>query len=114
MELYRNGVMRRRLPLIPLRGITVFPYMIMHFDIGREASINALEEAMVNDQLIFLASQKKAEINEPTPDDFYKVGTVSKIKQMLKLPGDTIRILVEGISRAKIANILQEDPHFWK
>lgn len=112
MELYRNGVMRRRLPLIPLRGITVFPYMIMHFDIGREASINALEEAMVNDQLIFLASQKKAEINEPTPDDFYKVGTVSKIKQMLKLPGDTIRILVEGISRAKIANILQEDPHF--
>ncbi|HZK37387.1 MAG TPA: endopeptidase La [Clostridia bacterium] len=112
MELYRNGVMRRKLPLIPLRGITVFPYMIMHFDIGREASINALEEAMVNDQLIFLASQKKAEINEPTPDDFYKVGTVSKIKQMLKLPGDTIRILVEGISRAKIANILQEDPHF--
>ncbi|MCK9268426.1 MAG: endopeptidase La [Alkaliphilus sp.] len=112
MELYRNGVMRRKLPLIPLRGITVFPYMIMHFDIGREASINALEEAMVNDQLIFLASQKKAEINDPTPDDFYKVGTVSKIKQMLKLPGDTIRILVEGISRAKIANILQEDPHF--
>ncbi len=112
MELYRNGVMRRKLPLIPLRGITVFPYMIMHFDIGREASINALEEAMVNDQLIFLASQKRAEINEPTPDDFYKVGTVSKIKQMLKLPGDTIRILVEGISRAKIANILQEDPHF--
>ncbi len=112
MELYRNGVMRRKLPLIPLRGITVFPYMIMHFDIGREASINALEEAMVNDQLIFLASQKKAEINEPTPDDFYKVGTVSKIKQMLKLPGDTIRILVEGISRAKIADILQEDPHF--
>ena len=112
MELYRNGVMRRKLPLIPLRGITVFPYMIMHFDIGREASINALEEAMVNDQLIFLASQKKAEINEPTPDDFYKVGTVSKIKQMLKLPGDTIRILVEGISRARIADILQEDPHF--
>ena len=112
MELYRNGAMKRKLPLIPLRGITVFPYMIMHFDIGREASINALEEAMVNDQLIFLASQKKAEINEPTPDDFYKVGTVSKIKQMLKLPGDTIRILVEGISRAKIANILQEDPHF--
>lgn len=112
MELYRNGAMKRKLPLIPLRGITVFPYMIMHFDIGREASINALEEAMVNDQLIFLASQKRAEINEPTPDDFYKVGTVSKIKQMLKLPGDTIRILVEGISRAKIANILQEDPHF--
>lgn len=112
MELYMNGRTKRKLPLIPLRGITVFPYMIMHFDIGREASINALEEAMVNNQLIFLASQKKAEINEPTPGDFYKVGTISKIKQMLKLPGDTIRILVEGISRAKIANILQEDPYF--
>ena len=112
MELYRDSRTKRRLPLIPLRGITVFPYMIMHFDIGREASINALEEAMVNNQLIFLASQKKAEINEPTPEDFYKVGTISKIKQMLKLPGDTIRILVEGISRAKIANILQEDPFF--
>jgi ATP-dependent Lon protease len=62
--------------------------------------------------LIFLASQKKAEINRPTPEDFYKVGTISKIKQMLKLPGDTIRILVEGISRAKITNILQEDPYF--
>ncbi len=112
MELYRNSTIRHKLPLIPLRGITVFPYMIMHFDIGREASINALEEAMVNNQLIFLASQKKAEINKPTPEDFYKVGTISKIKQMLKLPGDTIRILVEGISRAKITNILQEDPYF--
>ncbi len=112
MGLYGNGETKRKLPLIPLRGITVFPYMIMHFDIGREASINALEEAMVSNQLIFLASQKKAEINEPTPEDFYRVGTVSKIKQMLKLPGDTIRILVEGISRAKITDILQEDPHF--
>jgi len=102
----------RLLPLIPLRGLTVFPYMVLHFDVGRERSISALEEAMVNDQLIFLASQKEAEINLPTPEDFYQVGTVSKIKQMLKLPGDTIRVLVEGINRARIKSIVKEEPYF--
>lgn len=112
MELSESSKKTREIPLIPLRGITVFPYMVLHFDIGREASISALEEAMVNDQLIFLASQKDAEIEEPTQDDFYDVGTISKIKQMLKLPGDTIRVLVEGISRAKIANMVQEKPYF--
>lgn len=112
MELSESSKKTREIPLIPLRGITVFPYMVLHFDIGREASISALEEAMVNDQLIFLASQKDAEIEKPTQDDFYDVGTISKIKQMLKLPGDTIRVLVEGISRAKIANMVQEKPYF--
>lgn len=112
MEINKSVITKRKLPLIPLRGLTIFPYMVIHFDIGRDASINALEEAMVNDQLIFLASQKKAEINDPTPDDFYQVGTITKIKQLLKLPGDNIRILVEGISRAKISNLLQEDPYF--
>ncbi len=108
----RKEVKSRRLPLIPLRGLTVFPYMVLHFDVGRERSINALEEAMVNDQLIFLASQREAEINLPNPEDFYQVGTISKIKQMLKLPGDTIRVLVEGINRARIKEIHQEEPYF--
>jgi ATP-dependent Lon protease len=107
-----NIVTSRELPLIPLRGLTIFPYMVLHFDVGRERSINALEEAMVNDQLVFLASQKEAEVNLPTPEDFYQVGTVSKIKQMLKLPGDTIRVLVEGISRARIKSIVKEEPYF--
>ncbi|KAB3530077.1 endopeptidase La [Alkaliphilus serpentinus] len=102
----------REIPLIPLRGLTVFPYMVLHFDVGRERSINALEEAMVNDQLIFLASQKEAEVNLPTSKDFYQIGTVSKIKQMLKLPGDTIRVLVEGISRGRIIKVLKEEPYF--
>ncbi len=106
------NIKTRELPLIPLRGLTVFPYMVLHFDVGRERSINALEEAMVNDQLVFLASQKEAEVNLPTPEDFYLVGTVSKIKQMLKLPGDTIRVLVEGINRARIKNIVREEPYF--
>ncbi|WP_269902687.1 endopeptidase La [Crassaminicella thermophila] len=103
---------KHELPLIPLRGLSVFPYMVLHFDVGREKSVNALEEAMVNDQLIFLTTQKEAEMDLPTPDDFYEVGTIAKIKQMLKLPGDAIRVLVEGISRAKIVEILQEDPFF--
>ncbi len=106
------NIKKREMPLIPLRGLTVFPYMVLHFDVGRERSINALEEAMVNDQLIFLASQKEAEVNLPTPEDFYLVGTVSKIKQMLKLPGDTIRVLVEGINRARIKSIVKEEPYF--
>lgn len=100
------------LPLIPLRGLSVFPYMVLHFDVGREKSINALEEAMVNDQLIFLTTQKEAETDLPTAEDFYEVGTIAKIKQMLKLPGDAIRVLVEGISRARIIELVQEEPFF--
>lgn len=100
------------LPLIPLRGLSVFPYMVLHFDVGREKSIKALEEAMVKDQTIFLTTQKEIDIDLPTTEDFYEIGTISKIKQMLKLPGDAIRVLVEGVSRGKIANVVHEDPYF--
>ncbi|WP_432408186.1 endopeptidase La [Wukongibacter sp. M2B1] len=100
------------LPLIPLRGLSVFPYMVLHFDVGREKSIKALEEAMVKDQTIFLTTQKEIDIDLPTPDDFYEIGTISKIKQMLKLPGDAIRVLVEGISRGRISDLMQEEPYF--
>lgn len=101
-----------RLPLIPLRGIAVFPYMVLHFDVGREKSINALEEAMLDDQLIFLTSQKEADIDIPSEEDFYHIGTICKIKQMLKMPGDTIRVLVEGVSRAKIKEFVSSEPYF--
>ncbi|HHU62622.1 MAG TPA: endopeptidase La [Clostridiales bacterium] len=100
------------LPLLPLRGLTIFPYMVLHFDVGRQKSIAALEEAMVKDQSIFLVTQKDAKVDSPTVDDIYKVGTVSKIKQLLKLPGDTIRVLVEGINRGEIIEITKEDPYF--
>ncbi len=103
---------REILPLIPLRGLSVFPYMVLHFDVGREKSISALEEAMANDQMIFLTTQKEAETDLPTSEDFYEVGTIAKIKQMLKLPGDAIRVLVEGISRARIIELTQEEPFF--
>lgn len=101
-----------QLPLIPLRGLAVFPYMVLHFDVGRDKSINALEEAMVDEQLIFLTSQKEADVDLPTTDDFYHIGTICKIKQMLKLPGDTIRVLVEGLSRARVKEIIEEEPYF--
>ena len=100
------------LPMIPLRGLSVFPNMVLHFDIGREKSINALEKAMIMDQHIFLASQKDDETDLPTPDDFYHIGTIGKIKQMLKLPGDSIRVLVEGICRGRIEDVLFEVPYF--
>ncbi len=93
---------KHKIPLLPLRGILVFPFMIIHLDVGREKSINALEEAMVHDRLIMLASQKDAQTDSPEPDDIYSVGTVAEIKQLLKLPGGTIRVLVEGLHRAKI------------
>ncbi len=102
----------RSLPLLPLRGLSIFPYMLLHFDVGREKSIKALEEAMINDQLIFLVTQKDANTDLPTEEDFYNVGTISRIKQLLKLPGDTIRVLVEGISRAEIKSIISEEPFF--
>jgi ATP-dependent Lon protease len=100
------------IPLLPLRGLVIFPYMIPYFDVGREMSIKALEDAMVNDQHILLVAQKDASIESPTKDDIYDVGCYSKIKQLLKLPDGTIRVLVEGISRVKIVKITQTDPYF--
>jgi len=102
--------MSKILPLLPLRGLTVFPFMTLYFDVGREKSIKALEEAMINDQLIFLVAQKDASSDAPEVDEIYSIGTVSKVKQLLKLQGDTIRVLVEGINRAEIKNIIQKEP----
>lgn len=102
----------KEFPLIPLRGITIFPYMVLHFDVGREKSIQALEEAMLNGQEIFLVTQKDAKTEEPDVEDIFDVGTVCNIKQLLKLPGDTVRVLVEGENRAKIVNYIQTEPYF--
>lgn len=100
------------LPMIPLRGLTVFPNMVLHFDIGREKSINALEKAMVLNQYIFLSAQKDESTDLPTPEDFFHIGTIGKIKQMLKLPGDSIRVLVEGVCRGRIDAVISDVPYF--
>ena len=103
---------KRTIPLLPLRGILVFPYMIIHLDVGREKSISALEEAMVHDRLIMLATQVDAQNDQPEPEDIFKIGTVAEIKQLLKLPGGTIRVLVEGLHRAEITKYKELDPFY--
>ncbi|MDD2216315.1 MAG: endopeptidase La [Eubacteriales bacterium] len=100
------------MPMIPLRGLSIFPSMVLHFDIGREKSISALEKAMMMNQMVFLTTQMNPDMDLPTQDDFYQIGTIAKIKQMLRLPGDTIRVLVEGISRGKIEDYIFEVPYF--
>lgn len=102
----------RELPLLPLRGILIFPYMVTHLDVGRERSMAAVEQAMLDDRRILLVSQKETEIDSPTVEDLYTVGTVAEIKQLLKLPGGTMRVLVEGLTRGKIAEVITEEPYF--
>jgi len=100
------------LPLLPLRGILVFPYMVIHLDVGRAKSVQAIEESMIRDRIIFLATQKEAQTDEPGEDDVFQIGTVAEVKQLLKLPGGTIRVLVEGIARAKARSFISDDPYF--
>ena len=100
------------MPVIPLRGISIFPTMVIHFDVGREKSVSALEHAMLSDQTVFLVTQKNSETDLPTPEDFFQFGTVARIKQMLRLPGNAIRVLVEGVSRGKITDMIHEVPYF--
>lgn len=97
------------LPVLPLRDLVVFPYMIVPLFIGREQSINSLEEAVNLNSLIFVVSQKDPEVEKPDFEDLYSVGTIAKIIQIYKLPDDTIKVLVEGISRAKIVDTEEND-----
>lgn len=100
------------LPLIPLRDVVVFPYMIVPLFVGRDKSIKAIDESLSKDRLIFLVSQKEASEEEPVPSMFYKTGTVSSILRMLKLPDGKVKILVQGLMKAKIENFVQETPFF--
>lgn len=91
-----NETTLTRLPVLPLRGLVAFPHMIIHFDVGRMMSIRALEASMKNGQLIFLAAQRELKTDAPAPGDLYQMGTVCMVRQILRLPGDNIRVLVEG------------------
>ncbi len=98
------------MPVLPLRGMMAFPHMVLHFDVGRPKSVAALEKAMMEDQRIFLVAQMDAEIEEPALSDLCRVGTIAQVKQVLNLPGDSIRVLVEGLQRAVMGSLLSEDP----
>ncbi|MEA1976057.1 MAG: endopeptidase La [Bacillota bacterium] len=102
----------KNIPLIPLRGLSILPHEVIHFDVGRDKSIRALEDSMINEQLIFLITQKDINVEEPYFEDLYEYGVVCRVKQMLKLPGDAIRVLVEGKYRAKIDDVIGDDPYF--
>ena len=98
------------LPAIALRGTTILPDMIVHFDVSRERSIKAIEAAMLHDQKIFLVTQKDPEVEKPELSELYQVVTVAYIKQVVKLPHDLLRVLVEGIERAELLGLEQEEP----
>ena len=97
------------MPVLPLRGLLVYPTMVLHIDVGRERSVAALEHAMLGDSTIFLLTQKDLRVEAPVKSDLFEMGTLAKVKQMLKLPNGTLRILVEGIHRAKMTRYKDED-----
>ncbi|WP_440896014.1 endopeptidase La [Amphibacillus sp. Q70] len=101
------------LPLLPLRGLVVYPAVVMHLDIGRKASVEALDMAMMQDRKILLVSQKESAVKEPKQDDLYEIGTMAYVKQMLKLPNGTIRVLIEGINRAEVIRYAQQTPYMF-
>lgn len=100
-----------RLPVLALRGLAVFPDQSVHFDVGRVKSVKALEQAMKGDQYIFLAPQKDIVSDDPRPEELYSIGTVAKVKQILKPQGELVRVLVTGICRGRITEVVQFDPY---
>ncbi|MFO0736002.1 MAG: endopeptidase La [Labilithrix sp.] len=108
----KPGPKKRTVPLLPLRDIIVFPHMVSQLFVGRERSINALDAAMARDKDIFLAAQKNAKTNEPTPEDIFQVGTLGTIMQLLRLPDGTVKVLVEGKRRAKVKKFPQTEEYF--
>jgi ATP-dependent Lon protease len=100
-------------PVLALRGLVVFPGMVTHFDVGRERSAHAVEEAMRTDQRIFLVAQRELQTDDPQKKELFSVGTVAQVRQILRMPGDNMRILVEGQYRAKLADMVQTDPYLF-
>ena len=108
----QNVEIPEQLPLLPVRDIVVFPYMVLPLFVGREMSIKAIEAALAGNRMIFLATQKALDVENPAPDDIHSIGTVGIIMRMLKLPDERIKILVQGLSKAKISGYIQTDPYY--
>ncbi|MDD2414040.1 MAG: endopeptidase La [Eubacteriaceae bacterium] len=103
---------RDAIPLVPIRGMGLFPGMVLHFDVGREKSMTAIDAVMAGEQNVFLAEQKDLAVTDPKPEDIFNVGCVAQVKQMLKMPDDATRALVEIKERAKITEFVQEEPYY--
>src|SRR5690348_16016567 len=109
MNQIKEKLETKKLPMMPIRDVVIFPYMMTPFVVGRESSVHALEEALTADKKIFLATQHDASIDEPKPNEIYQVGTIVNIVQSLKLPDGNIKVLVEGIERGKILQITETE-----
>ena len=101
----------KHIPAVALRGMTILPAMIVHFDISRERSVKAIEQAMLKDQKLFVVTQKDPEVSEPVLDDLYRIGTIVEIKQVIKMPKNILRVLAEGIQRAELVDI-DDNPEY--
>ena len=99
-------------PVLPLRDIVVFPHMIVPLFVGREKSVRALEDVMKDDKQILLIAQRNAADDDPSSDDIYEVGTISTVLQLLKLPDGTVKVLVEGVARARVIRFSENDEFF--
>ena len=100
------------LPMIPVRDLVVFPYMILPLFVGRESSIKAVESALANNRMIFLSSQMEYNEENPTPETIYKTGTVAMIMRMRKLPDGRVKVLIQGVSKGVITSYAHSTPHF--
>src|SRR6187402_223569 len=103
---------KRKLPMMPIRDMVIFPHMMTPFVVGRESSVRALEEALTGDRKIFLATQHDASIDEPSADDIFETGTIGNIVQSVKMPDGNIKVLVEGLERAKAVEVNDADGFF--
>lgn len=109
MTLAKEKSDTRRLPMMPIRDVVIFPHMMTPFVVGRESSVRALEDALAGDRQIFLATQHDAGVDDPRPEDIYAVGSIAKIVQSVRMPDGNIKVLVEGVERAKILSVSDED-----
>ena len=96
------------LPVVALRGMTILPGMVIHFDVSRERSVKAIEQAMLREQRVFLVTQRDVQTEQPGPEDLFRIGTIAAVKQVIKLPHKVVRVLAEGLERAELSHFEQD------
>ena len=108
-----DNLIYKALPALALRGMVMFPKMRLHFEVGRSKSVAAVNAAVHNEQMIFLVTQRDISVDDPTPEELYKIGVIAEIKQVIRNPGsNNLRVVVEGVCRAKVLNVLENDKYF--